>query len=237
MKKGAILRSIKELYRYDVRATDGHIGKVDDFCFQDDTWLVKYMVVDVGGWLSYRRVLISFTSLKKPDWSERVFPVKLTKEMVKSSPPLDENRPISRVYEDELSEHYGWPDFSPVKIRIASMEARKESILRSVKEVLGYHINSTDGEVGHVGDFIIDDSKWLIQYMVVDTRNILPGKEVLVSVNWIEKVSWAESKVYLDITEEELRGAPDFDYSTPVNREYEMRLYDYYGRPFNENEL
>jgi hypothetical protein len=67
--------------------------------------------------------------------------------------------------------------------------------------------------------------------MVVDTRNILLGKKALVSADWIEKISWAESEVYLDITEEELKGAPEFHYSDPVNRKYEMRLYDYYGRP------
>jgi len=231
MRKEAILRSVKELYGYDVRATDGHIGKVDDFCFHDSSWAIEYMVVDTGGWLSERKVLISFASLEQPDWVGRVFPVSLTRERVKNSPPLDVDKPISKIYESELREHYGWPVPSPVKVRIAAMEAREESNLRSTKEVIGYHIQSTDGEVGHVEDFIADDDEWLIRYMVVDTRNVLPGKKALVSADWIEKVSWAESKVYLDITEEELKGAPEFNYSAPVNRKYEMRLYDYYGRP------
>jgi hypothetical protein len=231
MKKGSILRSVKELYGYDIRATDGHIGKVDDFCFHDGSWAIQYAVVDTGGWLSERKVLISFALLEQPDWSAKAFPVSLTKEQVKDSPPLDIDKPISKIYESELREHYGWPVPSPVKIRIAAMEAREDSNLRSTKEVVGYHIQSTDGEVGHVEDFLVDDDEWLLRYMIVDTRNILPGKNALVSVDWIEKVSWAESKLYLDITKEELKGAPEFDYSAPVNRRYEMRIYDYYGRP------
>jgi len=231
MKEGAILRSVKELYGYNVLATDGQIGKVDDFFFHDGSWAIQYMVVDTGKGFSDRKVLISFVSLEQPDWSSKAFPVSLTKEQVESSPPLDIDKPISRIYEDELRQHYGWPVPSPAKIRIAAKEAREDSNLRSTKEVTGYHIKSTDGEVGHVEDFLMDDDEWLLRYMVVDTRNILPGKKVLVSVDWIEKVSWAESKVYLDVKEEELRGAPEFDYSDPVNRKDEIRLYDFYGRP------
>jgi hypothetical protein len=228
--EGIVLRRVKELYRYDVRAIDGHVGRVDDFCFHDKAWAIEYMVVDTGGWLSERKVLISFVSLEQPDWSGRVFPVSLTKEQVKNSPPLDIDKPISKVYENELREHYGWPIPTPERIRVAAMEARKDSNLRSIKEVIGYHIESADGEAGHVEDFIVDDREWLIRYMVVNTRNILPGKKTLVSPDWIERVSWAESKVYLDIAEEELKGAPEFDYSTPVSRKYETRLYDYYSR-------
>lgn len=80
-------------------------------------------------------------------------------------------------------------------------------------------------------DFVVDDETWVIQYIVVDTRNWLPGKKVLVAPAWIEKVEWTESRVYMDLYEETIKNSPEYDPSAPVNREYEERLYDFHGRP------
>ena len=96
---------------------------------------------------------------------------------------------------------------------------------------MGYYIKTTDGEVGHVDDLIVDDETWGFRYMVVDTRNWLPGRKVLISVEWIESVSWLENEVQVDVASEAIKNSPEFDPSQPVNREYEMVLYDYYGRP------
>jgi hypothetical protein len=82
-----------------------------------------------------------------------------------------------------------------------------------------------------VEDFIIDDATWTIRYIVIDTRNWLPGKKVLVHPDWIDSVSWPEARVKIDLTAEQVRNSPEYDPSAPVNREYEMLLYDYYGRP------
>ncbi len=103
--------------------------------------------------------------------------------------------------------------------------------LRSTNEVLGYHIQASDGEIGHVEDFIYDDDIWTLRYMVIDTRNWLPGKKVLASPQWIEKIIWPNSEVHVNLTREEIKNSPEYDPSTPINRAYETRLYDYYGRP------
>ena len=103
--------------------------------------------------------------------------------------------------------------------------------LRSMDEVIGYHIQTLDGWLGHVADFIINDETWTIRYIVVDTRNWLPGKKVLLSPNWIDATNWAQRKVHLDVTSQQVRDCPEYDPAAPVNREYEARLYDFYGRP------
>jgi sporulation protein YlmC with PRC-barrel domain len=103
--------------------------------------------------------------------------------------------------------------------------------LRQTREVIGYHIHANDGDIGHVEDFIFDDKTWIIRYMVIDTRNWLPGKKVIVSPEWITDIDGEESKVYVNLSQAEVRNSPEFDPSAPVNREYETRLYDYYGRP------
>jgi hypothetical protein len=100
--------------------------------------------------------------------------------------------------------------------------------------VRGYDIQATDGKIGYVADFIADDENWAIHYIVVDTRgglDWLPGSQVLVSPMWIQAVTWPERNVYVGLSRETVKDSPEFDPSVPVNREYEIRLYDYYGRP------
>jgi hypothetical protein len=106
-----------------------------------------------------------------------------------------------------------------------------DSHLRSSKEVLGYHIRASDGEIGHIEDFIAEDDTWFIRYIVVDTRNWLPGRKVLISPQWVEKISWAVHKVHIDLLRDNIKNSPEYDPGQPVNREYETMLYDYYGRP------
>jgi hypothetical protein len=103
--------------------------------------------------------------------------------------------------------------------------------LRSFAEVSGYEIAAADEEIGHAEDFVADTEGWVIRYMVVDTRNWLPGRKVLVSPGWIHEVMWADKQVRVALTRQEVKDSPKFDPSEPVNREYEARLYDYYGRP------
>jgi hypothetical protein len=103
--------------------------------------------------------------------------------------------------------------------------------LRSVREVTDYRIQAADGSIGHVEDFVAQIDPWVIRYLVIDTRNWLPGRKVLLAPAWVEKVDWPARKVHLAATREVVKNSPEFDPSEPVNREYEVRLHDYYGRP------
>jgi len=237
-------------------AVDGDIGKTEDFLFDDVIWVIRYLVADVGGWLSGRQVLISPIALGEP--RPTAFEVNLTKEQIEKSPDLDVAKPISRQQEEGLRSHYGWPVYwestavigaePAIPVPPAAENAREQrekedrerhvgkevvesSHLRSVKAVSGYHIAATDGELGHVSDFIVDDDMWHIRYIVIDTRNWLPGKKVLISPQWVQEIEWLESRVYLDLSREKVKNAPEYDPSAPINREFEEVLYDYYGRP------
>lgn len=103
--------------------------------------------------------------------------------------------------------------------------------LRSFQEVLDEYIEATDGEIGHVEDFLVDDESWAIRYMVIDTRNWWPGKKTLVAPTWIEEIRWADSRVRLGLTQDAIKAAPAYDPTAPVTRDYETRLYESYGRP------
>jgi hypothetical protein len=246
-----VLRSTKELRGYTLRATDGDIGQVYEFYFDDLTWVIRYLVVDTGSWLLGRKVLLSPGSLGQPDWETEALPVGLTKEQVEFSPDIRTDEPVSRQMEVDLHTYYGWtpywrgamPPFglgaaaaaemiahSPEE-RDAGKEEKRDPHLRSTREVIGYRIQARDGEIGHVEDLVVDDETWAIRYLVVDTRNWLPGRMVLVAPAWAQQVNWIERKVHVDLGRETIEKSPEFDPSAPVNREYEVQLYDYYGRP------
>ncbi len=259
-----MLRSINDLQGREIRATDGEIGSVDQFFFDDETWTIRYLVVDTGHWVPGRQVLVSPIALGTA-WVAEVLNVSLTREQIKNSPGIDTDKPVSREHEAEHRDYYGYPIYwgggglwgggaSPAGLmtmgypdragvatgyaaaparqpETARKEQQGDPHLRTTQAVIGYYIEAQDGDIGHVEDFLIDDETWAIRYMVIDTVNWWPGKKVVVAPQWIERVRWEESKVYVDLTRESIKGAPEFDAKALVNREYEKSLYDYYGRP------
>jgi hypothetical protein len=243
-----MLRSLKEISGYRIHAIDGDIGKVHDFLFDDEIWTIRYVVVDTGTWLSGRKVLIVPSAVERPEWETQTLFVNLMKDQVKDSPEIDADKPVSRQAEVVLHQHFDWAPYwivpstgitPPIPPELESPEEesvpqqeRVDPHLRSMKEVMGYNIQAPDGKIGQMDQFIIDDKDWFIRYMVVDIRTrLIFWKRVLVSQDWIERVSWANSTVYVDLPKELIKNSPEYDPAAPVNREYEERLYDYYGRP------
>ena len=96
---------------YAIKASDGQIGTVSDFLFDDASWLVRWLVVDTGNWLSGRKVLLPPSVLGQLDAKERVFAVKLTMQQVKDSPEIDTDRPVSRQMETNVYDYYGWSPY------------------------------------------------------------------------------------------------------------------------------
>ncbi len=255
-----MLRSIKNLIGYPIEAIDGTIGKVKDCLFDDRHWRLRYIVADTGHWLSKRKVLISPDHLDKPElgWIGQKFPIALTKQEIEACPPLDTNAPVSRQYELEYARYYKhhlyWnrpmvgdgmvgpyhtpnveTPFEHSEDEIKRHEKRLKDIakchLRSAHEIIGYHIKAGDGEIGHIDDIIMEDMTWRFQYVIIDTRNWLPSKHVLIDIGWIEKISWIDRLAEVDLSKEQIRIAPVFDPHTPINRDYEKAMYDYYGKP------
>lgn len=106
-----MLHSIREMNGYTLQASDGEIGKVDEFLFDDQQWTIRYMVVDTGGWLSGRRVLISPISIRTANWDHQMIDVGLTKYQVEHSPGIHTEQPVSRKKEAELAQYYGYAPY------------------------------------------------------------------------------------------------------------------------------
>jgi hypothetical protein len=244
-----MLHSINELKNYLISAEDGEIGRCKNFLFDDHHWAIRYMVVDTRKWLPGRKVLVSPIALGKPDWDARRFPVQLTRQEIKDSPPLDEDAPVSRQYESSWFDYYGWPYYwfgggiwgaSPYPTALFLKRLQKvvekglepeESHLRSVNEVTGYQILSKDGKVGHAEDFLVEEETWVFRYIVINIHDGLPQRKVLVAPTWVTWIDWISMQIRLELTAKAMKKSLEYDPSVLVDREYEVLLHDYYGRP------
>jgi uncharacterized protein YrrD len=229
-----MLQSIKKICGDKIGASDGEIGQVKDFYFDDTRWVVRYLVADTGNWLTGRQVLIAphaFKSLYQPG---KVLIVNLTRTQIENSPSIDTHKPVSRQYEEEYYRYYGWPDYwqgdgiwgmsgfpivtegakpSSNEPRTRNYEKQEhfDTHLRSVQAIIGYQIQAGDEIVGSVADFMMDAKSWVIGQVVVNTGNRFTGKKVLLTPIQITRISYEESKVFVNLTKETFGQAPAFD--------------------------
>jgi hypothetical protein len=232
-----MLRGLKDLESYAIHATDGNIGQVKDFYFDDEAWVIRYLVVGTGTWLAGRKVLISPIAIGHPNWTERILPVSITKEQVKESPDIDTEKPVSRQHELRYVAYYGYQNYWGGAglwgaVPYPSMMDQAEDLhLRSCKAIIGHHIQATDGEIGHVQGLLVDDETWAIRYLVADTANWWLGHRVLIAPQWIQEVSWSNTAVSVDLTRQAVKGAPPYDSAAQLEREQEVGIYKHYGLP------
>jgi hypothetical protein len=241
---------------YAIEASDGRLGTVSDFLFEDANWIVRWLVVDTGNWLSGRKVLLPLAALGQPDPARRKFPVKLTMQQVKESPGIDTDQPVSRRMEAHVYDYYGWDPYwgdGPYYPRVGGVTApfiaplvqskskpRAQDLadiqrdfgdphLRSIAAVTGYHIHATDGEIGHVEDLLLNEVGWSIRYVVVNTQNWWPKKKVLIPPRSVQEIDWAGKLLRLAVTRQMVKLSPPYDWTMTVDQTYEALLRGHYG--------
>jgi hypothetical protein len=252
-----MLRSMKDMENYTIGATDGIIGQVRDFYFDDAAWVIRYWVVDPGD--GRRKVLISPISIGTPNWSEKILPVSLTRTQVAHSPDIDTDKPVSRQQEMGYLGYYGYgnywgggglwgagiyPDELQAGLQqrgartakptdaagIPAQDQRDDPHLRSGNAVMRYYVHASDGDLGHVEGFLVDDKTWAVRYLIVNTSNWWLGHTVLIAPQWIERVGWAECTVSVGLTRDAIEHSPPYDAAAPLDREQEAVIHTHYGR-------
>ncbi|MCM2276921.1 MAG: PRC-barrel domain-containing protein [Oligoflexia bacterium] len=242
-----MLHSLRKLEGFGLRALDGEIGSVTDFLFDDEKWAVRYLVVNTGGWLSGRTVVISPISVKTVRDEERQIDLILSREHVEESPSIDTQRPVTREMERTYFDYFKWPYYwtgagvwgvapEPAGLPIrgagrgAPARAEADPHLFSAEDVLGYGIEAIDGEFGDVEDFLIEPRSWVIRYLVIDTASWWPSKKTLVSPSWIDSLSWHQRKLRTDLSRATIRSGPFYSPKYPVDREFEEKLHRHYRK-------
>jgi uncharacterized protein YrrD len=226
-----MLLNLNKLKGYVVVATDGHIGHVKDFYFDDASWEIRYLIVETGSWLASRKVLISPISIERANAREKTFAVNISKEQVRHSPHVDTDKPMSRQHERDHRNYYGLPTSIAITgifsvapqaadgIQSVDMFDDVEEVLhrdddphlRSCNVVIGYHVEASDGDIGHVDGMLVDDETWAVRYLIVNTSNWWLGHAVLIAPQWIKGISWSAATLSVDLTREAVKDAPPYD--------------------------
>ena len=94
-----MLRSLGQLYGKKLGASDGDIGHVRDFYFNDQQWAIRYVVADTGSWLSGRLVLISPHVFENLHQNGDCLLVNLTRQQIENSPAIESHKPVSLQYQ------------------------------------------------------------------------------------------------------------------------------------------
>lgn len=243
-----MLRSTKTLQGYAITGADGEVGKVDDVFFDDHDWTVRYLVADTGGWLTGRLVLVSPNAVQGIDPSAESLRVSLTKEQIENAPSVYEDQPVSRQYEADFADYYGYPYYwgaplagapgafgahsaayaaqetAPIETD-ATPEERGDPHLRSAKEVNGYTIRALDGDIGHLDDLLLDDATWRIEQLVVATRDWLPGKKVVLAPATVREVDWPRRDVAVGLSRDQIEHGPEYDPSRLAGASADTALF------------
>ena len=226
-----MLRSVAQLYGAKLGASDGEIGHVKDFYFEDQNWVVRYLVADTGSWLAGRKVLISPHAFGSLHQAGKLLVVNLTRKQIEDSPSFESHKPVSRQYEEEYYRYYGWPYYwqgdglwgmsgfpilelptkpLPSEAATASgpLPERTDAHLRSTQAVNGYHLQASDGIIGHVCDFMMDAQSWAIRQLVIKTGHRFSGKEVQIPTRAVDRISYPDSTVFVNLTKEAVQQSP-----------------------------
>ncbi len=231
-----MLRSAIDLTGYKVYATDGPIGNIVECFFDDSNWIIRYVIIHTGNWLSGKEVLISPYAIMDLNWSKQVVSVNLTRSQIESCPDVDTQKPLSREFEAKYFQHYRWPfywtgagiwgtaavpeaivDFPWTGLEEENQNSRlneqtgaPKNHLRSTTEVRGYHIQALDARIGHVDDFLFNDDSWAIEYLVIKTRNWLLGRSVLLRPDDVDWLDWTNERLHIHLSKDQIEHSRRF---------------------------
>ena len=217
-----MLQNTANLTGCKLAASDGDIGHIKDFYFDDQSWALRYVVADTGTWLTGRLVLLAPRALGILAPDGKSLSVNLTRQQIEASPPIESHLPVSRQYEVRYHGHYGWPGYWDAggMFGVAGFEAvpppepetrphhghhRDDDLnLRSGQSVVGHRIEATDADIGSVTGLMVDDKSWAIRALVVDAGHWYSGKEILIAPAKVERISYEESKIFVNLTKAEI---------------------------------
>ncbi len=223
-----MLRDLNKIKNCVLQGTDGIIGTVADVYVNDQTWKIHYLAADTGNWLQGRHVLISTQSFVQSQMEVGSFRALVSKAQVESAPEFEIEKPISWEKEREICNYYQWSTYFPIDERELSVFP---GILTSANGLKDFSLQATDGEIGKIINFLIDDANWTVRYLVVDTSKWLAGRKVLISPMWHKSINWAERMMVVDLNQDQIEKSPEYDPAAPIERVYEINLYKHYGKP------
>jgi len=228
------MHSVRELLGYDLLGTDGRIGQLHELYFSDEDWDILYLVADTGRVLPGRKVLISPLVVQRANSSSRIVDLEISQEQIRQGSAATAQPALCHHMLVQLSRYYGWPDYAGGVVMGDAESGVKTSsvrpLLRAIVEVLGTTVQGADGQIGQVEDCIVDDETWIIRYLVVSSSDQFWDAKTLLSPQWIDTLDWNTPNFHVGFTRETIRSSPEYHTTTPLTRDYEEKLYNFFGR-------
>ncbi|HEX8712170.1 MAG TPA: PRC-barrel domain-containing protein [Terracidiphilus sp.] len=202
-----IVRDLSTAIGFPVMATNGEIGRVRDFLFDDESWQVCSLALDVGSWLRRRDVVLPASEFEFPDWEKKAISVRLTRAEVRNGPHVDSEKPVARQQVLAMREYFGtlasWVDTEfglatfPTGVKYPTPPGENPH-LRSVHHLTGYRVRATDGYLGRLEGILMDENSWRLGYLEVSVSSTLHRRLVAIPTSRVARFSWAEFRLYLD---------------------------------------
>jgi PRC-barrel domain len=201
-----LVRDLSSLIGCPVVATNGETGRIRDFLFDDRSWRVCSVTLDVGNWLRRRDVVLPIAAFDFPDWKSKTLRVRLSRAQVRKSPDIDSEKPVSRQQELAMREYFGalacWVETEfglasfPTGVKYPSPPGENPH-LRSAHHLIGYRVRASEGYLGRLEGFLMDKDSWRLGYLEVLVSRALHHRLVAVPTHQVDRVSWAEFRIYL----------------------------------------
>jgi len=225
-----MLQNTKDLYGHKLAALDGEIGHVKDFYFDDQSWVIRYLVADTGSWLTGRLVLLSPHAFGSWDQFGQILHLKLPIDKIEKSPSIESHKPVSRQNEIDYHRYYGWPAYwnggaiwglggFPLALPPSKDETeahlhhhQEDKHLQSTQTITSYQVEAGNETIGHVSGLLVDDRNWTIHKLVVKSGHWYSGQEILVSPKLVEQINCKESKVYVNLTKADIQGIKEREF-------------------------
>lgn len=249
--------SANALIGYDVLATDEKVGSIEDIYFDDNEWIVRYLVDKTGFLFFGKKVLIPLLELDSIDSNKKNVKLKITKEEVMNSPTIDQDEPVSRDKEKLILGYYAFQPywnvgsgfmgggignagsgymgsaagFGGLKSRreiVKDSEEDEENSLRSVTEMVGYKMGIKEDEIGEVADLILDENHE-IAFIAVKTDKLECRDYMLVLPEWIHYISYRGKVFSTNKPKAYFENCPEYNLGDTVPDEYRKVLEEFYG--------
>lgn len=235
--------SLTELRSYRIRGTDAELGKINDLCFRQNDWVVRYVVVGMEELA--RESLLLTTYLGRLDRGSHTLTADILLEQVANTDPLDRSMPLEERDERRLHEQYGWPaiwwqeehDIEPIgglwseepraSENADEQEFESPRVMFAGDLLEAYAVEGEGGEIGRLLDVIVEDETWSIPYLVVGS----PGAErTLVATDYVQTIDLGTRNIYLSLPVGAVANSPILSSVGPITPELEQSLREYYDR-------
>lgn len=233
-----------ELEHYSLQAADGELGSVNRLYIEQATWVARYLVVGTGLMELGQEVLVSMYAVRQVDHDAKRITVSLTKEQILNAPPAVLDLPLSRTYEREYLQFYGWPAYweqaggtiggrvdTPAEV-LARVPAEAETIqLMNSDDLAACRVQAIDGEVGDLDDILLDTDDWRVPFLEMDVGHWWAGRKVLIPTDWITGMDWNDMRIDVGLRIGQIQSAPEYRSDTPIDAAYDGQLRAHYGEP------